>query len=491
MNDQSLPARAPSVATDHGLDLAIIGNGRTAALVDPTGRLVWWCYPRFDGDPVFCRLVAGDEEKGFSDVVLDEHGRATSRNISATPRPSSPRSPTAEAARCGSPISRRAIRNFGRMFRPPQLVRIIEPVAGLPRITIRVRPTHNYGMPITQRSLRQQSHPLLGRRHHHPAHHRRAALLHRARGAVRAHRAGQPGARQRRAVSRRACDHLPRVLRPHARPLDGLGAPAVPVLRLAGADHPRRDLAQAVQFRGDRRDHRRAHDVDPGSARAPAAPGTTGSAGCATPISSSRRSTASARRRRWRTSSPTSSASPRTTATRCGRSTASCRRIRSRSRSRRTSRAIAATGRCGSATPRRCRTSTTPTAASSWPRCRCSSTIACRGPATRRCFACSSRSAPRPSNWRSSRMPAFGNFAAAAASTPIRRRCAGPASTGSPRSPRGSTFTDRAAYWNARGRHASGGAAGAGLEPEAQGVHRGARHRRYSTPAFCCCPNSG
>jgi hypothetical protein len=26
--------------TDHGLDLAVIGNGRTAALIDPTGCLV-------------------------------------------------------------------------------------------------------------------------------------------------------------------------------------------------------------------------------------------------------------------------------------------------------------------------------------------------------------------------------------------------------------------------------------------------------------------
>ena len=34
---------------------------------------------------------------------------------------------------------------FGRTFRPPQLIRIIEPVAGLPRITIRFRPTHDYG----------------------------------------------------------------------------------------------------------------------------------------------------------------------------------------------------------------------------------------------------------------------------------------------------------------------------------------------------------
>src|SRR5688572_17351845 len=136
---------------DPGLDLAIIGNGRTAALVDPTGRLVWWCYPGFDGDPIFCRLVAGDEEKGFSDVVLDEmvsHQSEYQRNTATVIT-------TLTDSRGGKVrITDFAPRypNFGRMYRPPQLVRMIEPVAGLPRITIRVRPTHNYGMPITQRS---------------------------------------------------------------------------------------------------------------------------------------------------------------------------------------------------------------------------------------------------------------------------------------------------------------------------------------------------
>jgi len=57
---------------DFGLDLAVIGNGQTAALLEPASRLVWWCYPRFDGDPVFSRLLAGDEEKGFCDIVLDD-----------------------------------------------------------------------------------------------------------------------------------------------------------------------------------------------------------------------------------------------------------------------------------------------------------------------------------------------------------------------------------------------------------------------------------
>ena len=43
-------------------------------------------------------------------------------------------------------------RNFGRMTKPPQLVRIIEPVSGMPRITIRVRPCNNYGQPIERRT---------------------------------------------------------------------------------------------------------------------------------------------------------------------------------------------------------------------------------------------------------------------------------------------------------------------------------------------------
>ena len=45
------------------------------------------------------------------------------------------------------PISRRASIDSNATFRPPQIIRRIEPLAGLPRIVIRVRPTHNYGRP--------------------------------------------------------------------------------------------------------------------------------------------------------------------------------------------------------------------------------------------------------------------------------------------------------------------------------------------------------
>jgi len=126
------------------LDLALIGNGRTAALLDTGARLLWWCYPRFDSDPVFCRLLAGKEEKGFSDVVLDEQVETHSeyqRNTAIVT--------TTLTARDGSSLRitdfAPRYQNFGRISRPPQLVRMIEPMSGLPRITIRFRPTQNYG----------------------------------------------------------------------------------------------------------------------------------------------------------------------------------------------------------------------------------------------------------------------------------------------------------------------------------------------------------
>lgn len=47
-------------------DYGLIGDTRTAALVSATGSIDWMCAPRFDGDPVFGRLVAGDTGGCFS-----------------------------------------------------------------------------------------------------------------------------------------------------------------------------------------------------------------------------------------------------------------------------------------------------------------------------------------------------------------------------------------------------------------------------------------
>ncbi len=138
--------------TDYGLDLAIIGNGRTAALLEPSSRITWWCFPRFDSDPVFCRLLAGKEDKGFTDVVLEGLKDVKSEYMRNTPIVVTELTDEHGGVVRITDFAPR-FENFDRIYRAPQLIRLIEPVAGLPRITIRFRPTHNYGQPMSHRSV--------------------------------------------------------------------------------------------------------------------------------------------------------------------------------------------------------------------------------------------------------------------------------------------------------------------------------------------------
>lgn len=137
--------------TDYGLDLAVIGNCRTAALLEPSGRMVWWCLPRYDGDPVFSRLLAGDQEKGFTDIVLENLVDVRSNYLRNTATVVTELTDANGGAIRITDFAPR-FQQMGRMFRPPQLIRIVEPIAGLPRITIRFRATHRYGEPVTSRT---------------------------------------------------------------------------------------------------------------------------------------------------------------------------------------------------------------------------------------------------------------------------------------------------------------------------------------------------
>src|SRR5262245_59880892 len=133
--------------TAQPLDYALIGNGRIGALVDSNARLVWWCFPRFDGDPVFSHLLAGDQEKGFADVVIDGQVRTKASYVRNT---AIVETLLEDANGNGVKVTDFAPRflRFERMFHPARIIRHIEPI-GLPRIKIRIRPTFNYGEPGT------------------------------------------------------------------------------------------------------------------------------------------------------------------------------------------------------------------------------------------------------------------------------------------------------------------------------------------------------
>ena len=146
------------------LDLAPIGNGRTAALIDTQGThrlVVLSALRRRSGVLPPARRRRGE---GLLRRRAAWRRRVPKPTTCATPRSSRRCSRMATATPCGSPTSRRASSASSACSTRRRSIRRIEPISGLPRITIRVRPTFNYGEPSARPGRRLQPHPLHRRR---------------------------------------------------------------------------------------------------------------------------------------------------------------------------------------------------------------------------------------------------------------------------------------------------------------------------------------
>jgi GH15 family glucan-1,4-alpha-glucosidase len=136
------------------LELGIIGNCAFNALIDQEGVVTWCCLPRPDGDPVFNRLInqvtaKEPPEAGFFAIALQGHVRSEQAYL---------RNTAVLVTRLyddkggGIEITDFAPRfqHLGRTFRPTAIVRMVRPIAGAPRIEIRLRPTNAYGREAPQ-----------------------------------------------------------------------------------------------------------------------------------------------------------------------------------------------------------------------------------------------------------------------------------------------------------------------------------------------------
>ncbi len=132
------------------LDLGLIGNSRTSALIDRNGAIAWWCYPDFDSDPICCRLLNPDGEYGAIDVQFEG---ATTKSQQYERNSAILLTELADSAGNSVEILDFAPRfqQHGRTFSPAMLVRIIRRKAGRPRISLRVRPAINYGASPAER----------------------------------------------------------------------------------------------------------------------------------------------------------------------------------------------------------------------------------------------------------------------------------------------------------------------------------------------------
>ena len=133
------PTRRPS------LDLAVVGNSHIAALIDPMATIVWCCWPRLDGDPIFSALVDGETpDAGFFSIGFDEAATSDQtylRNTAIVRTVVTSETGASFAVTAFAPRLRLA----GRIHRPAMIVRRVEPLTGACRIRVRVRPTSDWG----------------------------------------------------------------------------------------------------------------------------------------------------------------------------------------------------------------------------------------------------------------------------------------------------------------------------------------------------------
>jgi GH15 family glucan-1,4-alpha-glucosidase len=126
------------------LDMALIGNCTIGALVDARANITWGCFPRFDGDPVFCSLLRETDDYGYFVIELADCERTEQSYLENTAilmtrlydRHGGSIEITDFAPRFGQ---------YGRMFRPMMLVRRIKRLTGSPRIILRLRPACDDG----------------------------------------------------------------------------------------------------------------------------------------------------------------------------------------------------------------------------------------------------------------------------------------------------------------------------------------------------------
>lgn len=129
------------------LNLGILGNCIIAALVDTEARIVWGCLPRLDGDPVFCALLDNgpDPERGGYWSLTLPNGRT--REQAYLPNTAVLRTVIGDAEGNAIEILDFAPRHkqYGRMYRPPMLVRCVRPLSGRPRIVTHLLPRFQNG----------------------------------------------------------------------------------------------------------------------------------------------------------------------------------------------------------------------------------------------------------------------------------------------------------------------------------------------------------
>ena len=123
---------------------ALLGDGRSAALVDRDGTIDWLCWPRFDSPSLFASLL--DADAGHYRIAPDEPARITRRYLPGTAVLETTFTTASGRVRVFDFFPVASETEKRRVLLPEhQLVRIVTGVEGAVPMTVEMRPRPGYG----------------------------------------------------------------------------------------------------------------------------------------------------------------------------------------------------------------------------------------------------------------------------------------------------------------------------------------------------------
>ncbi len=133
------------------LDSGLIGNCQVSALISPEGSVIWCCMPRLDSPSVFASIL-DSEQGGFWSIepaLRDSSWKTKQTYLRNTNVLSTEWSNDSGLAFEILDFMPRFEREHG-VHRPSQLMRVVRPVRGIPRVVVRLRPKMDYGRLVPQ-----------------------------------------------------------------------------------------------------------------------------------------------------------------------------------------------------------------------------------------------------------------------------------------------------------------------------------------------------
>lgn len=118
-------------------ELGLIGNCQFSALIHNSGEVAWCCLPRVDSDPVFASLL--DAQDGGRFLIGPATGGAGTQRYLPNTNVLETMFETAAGRFRVVDFAPRFLQHE-RSFRPTQLIRIIEPLEGTPRVRVECDP---------------------------------------------------------------------------------------------------------------------------------------------------------------------------------------------------------------------------------------------------------------------------------------------------------------------------------------------------------------